>query len=275
MPKTPEDMAMEDSAPVKKRRKGIYLLPNLFTTGTLFGGFYAIVMAMDGRFENAVFGILAAMIADGLDGRVARWTNTQSDFGKEFDSLCDMVAFGIAPAILIYAYSLHGLAEYRWIGGKLGWVIAFTYAACAAMRLARFNVLAAIASSNKDFYGVPSPAAAAVVTFFVWSCVDDSHSLFAWVAGKVPIDGQDVLLLAAPLTLATALSMVSSFRYNSFKKLNLNARLRFLSFASVVGLLALMLIDPPRILFVLFFLYALSGPAVVLWRRLRKQAPAA
>jgi CDP-diacylglycerol--serine O-phosphatidyltransferase len=275
MPETPEDMAMEDSAPVKKRRKGIYLLPNLFTTGTLFGGFYAIVMAMDGRFENAVFGILAAMIADGLDGRVARWTNTQSDFGKEFDSLCDMVAFGIAPAILIYAYSLHGLAEYRWIGGKLGWVIAFTYAACAAMRLARFNVLAAIASSNKDFYGVPSPAAAAVVTFFVWSCVDDSHSLFAWVAGKVPIDGRDVLLLAAPLTLATALSMVSSFRYNSFKKLNLNARLRFLSFASVVGLLALMLIDPPRILFVLFFLYALSGPAVVLWRRLRKQAPAA
>lgn len=259
----------------KKRRKGIYLLPNLITTGTLFGGFYAIVMAMGGRFEAAVFGIFAAMIADGLDGRIARLTNTQSDFGKEYDSLCDMVAFGIAPAVLIYAYSLNYLAEYRWIGGKLGWVIAFTYAGCAALRLARFNVLAAIASSNKDFYGVPSPAAAAVVTFFVWSCVDDSHSLFAWVAGKVPIDGRDVLLLAAPLTLATALSMVSSFRYNSFKKLNLNARLRFLSFASVVGLLALMLIDPPRILFVLFFLYALSGPAVVLWRRLRKQAPAA
>lgn len=262
---------MENSAPVKKRRKGIYLLPNLFTTGTLFGGFYAIIMAMDGRFEAAVYGIFAAMIADGLDGRVARWTNTQSDFGKEFDSLCDMVAFGIAPAILIYAYSLNGLADYRWIGGKLGWVIAFTYAACAAMRLARFNVLAAIASSNKDFYGVPSPAAAAVVTFFVWSCVDDSHSLFAWVAGHVPIDGHDALIVAAPLTLATALSMVSSFRYNSFKKLNLNARLKFLSFASVVGVLALVLIDPPRILFMLFFAYALSGPAVVLWRKLRKK----
>lgn len=265
---------MDNSAPAKKRRKGIYLLPNLFTTGTLFGGFYAIIMAMDGRFEAAVYGIFAAMIADGLDGRVARWTNTQSDFGKEFDSLCDMVAFGIAPAILIYAYSLNGLADYRWIGGKLGWVIAFTYSACAAMRLARFNVLAAIASSNKDFYGVPSPAAAAVVTFFVWSCVDDSPSLFAWVAGHVPISGHDALIVAAPLTLATALSMVSSFRYNSFKKLNLNARLKFLSFASVVGVLALVLIDPPRILFMLFFAYAMSGPAVVLWRKLRKSPPA-
>ncbi|MGH8445737.1 MAG: CDP-diacylglycerol--serine O-phosphatidyltransferase [Solimonas sp.] len=265
---------MNDSKPAK-RRKGIYLVPNLLTTGTLFGGFYAIVMAMAGQFEHAVFGIFGAMIADGLDGRVARLTNTQTDFGKEYDSLCDMVAFGIAPAILVYAFSLHNLADYRWIGGKLGWVIAFAYAACAALRLARFNVLAAIASSNKDFYGVPSPAAAAVVTFFVWSCVDDSHSLFAWVSGHVPLGGDEVLGFAAPLTLATALSMVSSIRYNSFKKLNLNTRLRFLSLAAVIGVFALVTVDPPRILFLVFFGYALSGPAVVAWRRLRRKPPAA
>lgn len=263
---------MDETTAVKPRRKGIYLLPNLFTTGTLFGGFFAIVMAMAGRFEPAVFGILIAMIADGLDGRIARLTNTQSDFGKEYDSLCDMVAFGVAPAILVYAFSLHHLADYKWLGGKLGWVIAFTYTACAALRLARFNVLAAISSSNKDFYGVPSPAAAAVVTFFVWSCIDDSHSLFAWVSGHVPFSGDDVLWLAAPLTLATALSMVSSFRYNSFKKLNLVGRMRFVSFAMVIGVLTLMMIDPPRILFLGFFAYALSGPAAVLWKRYRSTA---
>lgn len=256
------------------RRRGIYLLPNLFTTGTLFGGFYAIIMAMDGHFENAAIGILVAMIADSLDGRIARMTNTSSDFGKEYDSLCDMVAFGIAPAILLYAYSLHNLADFRWLGGKLGWVIAFTYAACAALRLARFNVLSAIASSNKDFFGVPSPAAAAVVTFFVWSCVDENHSLFAWVSGHVPFEGSSVLWLAAPLTLLTGLSMVTSFRYNSFKKLNLTGRMRFVPFAAVIGGLTLVLIDPPRILFLIFLSYAISGPAVVIWRRFRR-TPAA
>ncbi len=264
-----------EEKPVRSRRRGIYLLPNLFTTGTLFGGFYAIVMSMAGRFEAAALGIFVAMIADGLDGRIARLTNTQSDFGKEYDSLCDMVAFGVAPAILIYSFSLQYLAEYKWLGGKLGWVIAFAYAACAALRLARFNVLAAIASSNKDFYGVPSPAAAAVVTFFVWSCVDSSHTLFAWLSGRVPFSGSDVLWLAAPLTLLTALSMVSSIRYNSFKKLNLTGRMRFLSFAAVVGVLALLMTDPPRILFLTFLAYALSGPVAVLWRRYRRSAGAA
>jgi len=255
--------------PVRRplRTKGIYLLPNLFTTGTLFGGFYAIVMAMAGRFEPACIGILVAMFADGLDGRIARMTNTSSDFGKEYDSLCDMVAFGVAPAILMYAFSLHYLADYKWLGGKLGWVIAFAYCACAALRLARFNVLAAIAGSSKDFYGVPSPAAAAVVTFFVWSCVDDSHSIFSWISGHVPFAGDDVLAVAAPLMLATALSMVSSIRYNSFKKLNLGGRMRFLPFAAIVGLLALVAIDPPRVLFLGFFAYALSGPVALLRRK--------
>lgn len=259
--------------PIRKpRRKGIYLLPNLFTTGTLFGGFYAILMSMDGRFEHACIGILVAMIADGLDGRIARLMNAASDFGKEYDSLCDMVAFGIAPAILLYAFSLHYLADYRALGGKLGWMIAFTYAACAALRLARFNVLAAIAGSSKDFYGVPSPAAAAVVTFFVWSCVDDSHSLFSWISGHVPFEGREVLAVAAPLMLATGLSMVSSIRYNSFKKLNLGGRMRFLPFAAVVGVLALVAIDPPRVLFLCFFAYALSGPVALLFRRKKKPA---
>lgn len=265
---------MDQDTPVKQRRRGIYWLPNLFTTGTLFGGFYAIVMSMSGRFEAAAIGIMVAMVADGLDGRIARLTNTQSDFGKEYDSLCDMVAFGVAPAILIYAFSLRHFGDYQWLGGKLGWVIAFTYTACAALRLARFNVLAALASSNKDFYGVPSPAAAAVVAFFVWSCVDGSHSLFAWISGRVPFDGQDVLWLAAPLTLLTAISMVSNLRYNSFKKLNLTGRTRFLPFAAGVGVFALVMIDPPRILFLVFFGYALSGLIAVAWRRYRQRKAA-
>ncbi|EIT67586.1 MULTISPECIES: CDP-diacylglycerol--serine O-phosphatidyltransferase [Hydrocarboniphaga] len=259
----------------RKRRKGIYLLPNLFTTGTLFGGFYAIIMAMNGRFEAACVGILIAMIADGLDGRIARMTNTASDFGKEYDSLCDMVAFGVAPAIVVYAFSLRYLGDYQWLGGKLGWGIAFAYAACAALRLARFNVLAAIASSNKDFFGVPSPAAAAVVTFFVWSCVDDSRSLFAWISGRVPFSGPEVLWLAAPLTLLTALSMVSSIRYNSFKKLNLTGPVKFATFAGVVGVLVLVAIDPPRVLFLGFLAYAVSGPAAVIWRRVRRKPASA
>ncbi len=258
---------MNQEIPVKQRRRGIYWLPNLFTTGTLFGGFYAIIMSMSGRFEAAAVGVLVAMLADGLDGRIARLTNTQSDFGKEYDSLCDMVAFGVAPAVMIYAFSLRYLGDYPWLGGKLGWVIAFTYTACAALRLARFNVLAALASSNKDFYGVPSPAAAAVVAFFVWSCADSSHSLFAWISGRVPFSGREVLALAAPLTLLTAVSMVSNLRYNSFKKLNLTGRTRFLPFAAGVGVLALIMVDPPRILFLIFFCYALSGVVAVAWRR--------
>lgn len=246
--------------PAKPRplRRGIYLLPNLFTTGTLFGGFYAIVSAMGDRFDHAAIGILCAMIADSLDGRIARMTNTTTDFGKEYDSLCDMAAFGIASSIVVYAFSLHYLSDYKWLYGRLGGVIALIYAACAALRLARFNVHAAIAGSNKDFFGLPSPAAAAVVVFFVWSAFESGF------------EGVEVLLPASLLTLAAALLMVSSVRYNSFKKLNLSARMRFAPFAAVLGALVLVSIDPPRILFAVFFAYALSGPLVALWRRLRK-----
>lgn len=252
---------MEPAELPKRRRKGIYLLPNLFTTGTLFGAFYAIVSSMAGHFDDAAIGILFAMIADSLDGRIARMTNTSTDFGKEYDSLCDMAAFGIASSIVVYAFSLHFLSEYPYLGGKLGGVLAMTYATCAALRLARFNVLAAISGSSKDFFGLPSPAAAALVVFFVWTAVR-----FGW-------SGEDVLLPASIITLSAALLMVSSVRYNSFKKLNLSGRMRFLPFAAVIGVLYLVSINPPLILFLGFFIYAMSGPVATVIRRLRPAAP--
>ena len=246
--------------PRRPRRKGIYLVPNVLTTGTLFGGFYAIVSAMADNFDHAAWGILFAMIADSLDGRVARITNTASDFGKEYDSLCDMAAFGIASSIVVYAFALH-LIPYRWLGIRVGGMIAFAYAACAALRLARFNVHAAIAGSSKDFFGLPSPAAAAVVVFFVWSSVD------------VGLDGDQVVVPAAFLTLGAAALMVSNIRYNSFKKLDLRMRIRFVPFVSVLGGLWLLILvagsKPARIIFLIFFCYALSGPLVALWQRLR------
>lgn len=251
---------MDPSEPPRLRRRGIYLLPNLFTTVTLFGGFYGVVMAMSGRFHNAAMGVLAAMIADALDGRIARMTNTSTDFGKEYDSLCDMVAFGVAASLVVFAFSLHHFSEYHWLGGRLGWVLAFTYTACAALRLARFNVLTAISGGSKDFFGLPSPAAAGLVTFFVWATYDAGYT------------GEEMLPIAGPLTLITGLLMVSSFRYNSFKKLNLGGRMRFVPFAAVIGMLALVLIDPPRILFMVFLLYALSGPATALVQRVRRGA---
>lgn len=258
-------MTDEPNPPLRKRRRGIYLVPNLLTTGTLFGGFYAIVSSMGGEFEHAAIGILFAMIADSLDGRIARMTNTSTDFGKEYDSLCDMAAFGIASSIVVYAFSLHFLSEYRWLGGKLGGVIALAYAACAALRLARFNVLAAISGSSKDFFGLPSPAAAALVVFFVWLAYDRRLS------------GEQVMIPAAIITFAAALLMVSSVRYNSFKKLNLGGRMRFVPFALVIGTPLLIWVDPPLILFLGFFAYATSGIVATVWRRLRPrpQAPAA
>lgn len=243
----------------RRPRKGIYLLPNLFTTGTLFGGFLAIVMAMDGEYTVAALAILGAMIADALDGRIARLTHTQTDFGKEYDSLSDMVAFGVAASLVVYAFSLHHWAEYRWLGGKLGWVVAFTFTACAALRLARFNVLAAIAGSNKDFFGLPSPAAAAVVTFFVWS----GHAL--------GLDGGSLLIPTTVITLGAALLMVSRFRYPSFKQIKLAERVPFVTLLAAVGVLALVSINPPLVLFLGFFGYAVSAPLAAAWRYHRRR----
>ena len=248
-------MPPQDAPP--SRGKRIFLLPSLFTTVTLFGGFYGIVMAMTGRFEHAAVGVLAAMIADGLDGRIARLTNTVSDFGKEYDSLCDMVAFGVAASIIVFAFSLRHLSEYTWLGGRLGWVLAFSFTACAALRLARFNVLTGIAGGAKDFFGLPSPAAAGLVTFFVWAAHDSGFN------------GREALILAGPITIAAGLLMVSSIRYHSFKKLDLAGPMRFLPFAAVVGALALVMINPPKVLFVLFLSYAVSGP--LMWGLSRRR----
>lgn len=248
-----------DNVPAQSKppRRGIYLLPSLFTTGTLFGGFFAIVSSMNGRFDMAAIGVLIAMVADGLDGRIARLTNTATDFGKEYDSLCDLSAFGIATSVMVYAYSLRYFSEYHWLHGQVGGLIALIYATCTALRLARFNVHAAISNSNKDFFGLPSPAAAGTVVFFVWSSYETGFQ------------GQDVMWLTAFVTLACAVLMVSNVRYNSFKKVKLSKRVRFVTFALVIGGIALISIDPPRILFLVFFVYALSGPVTSVLRQLR------
>ena len=185
-----EPSAQGQDVVVRKRRKGIYILPNLFTLGGLFGGFYAIVMAVDGRFENAAIGVFCAMVLDSLDGRIARMTNTQSAFGEQMDSLADMVSFGAAPALIVYVWALSSL-------GRWGWIGAFVYCACAALRLARFNVNTAVVD-KRFFQGLPSPAAAALVAGFIWLMTD---------AG---IDGQDVRWYAFALTLYSGLTMVTN-----------------------------------------------------------------
>lgn len=253
------DRMDETAEAPKRRRRGIYLLPNLFTTGTLFGGFYAIVAAMSGRWADACIAIFVAMVADSLDGFIARKTNTASDFGKEYDSLCDMVAFGIAASLVMYSWSLRYFSEYAWLGGKLGWVICFTYSACAALRLARFNVLAARGEAKGNFFGLPSPGAAAVVFGFVWAA-DAS----GW-------HGRQMLVPAAVITLGAGILMVTNLRFWSLKSLKLTERVPFRYMLAVIGILALFANDPPRIFFLVFFCYALSGPVMALWARSRRK----
>jgi CDP-diacylglycerol--serine O-phosphatidyltransferase len=236
------------------RGRGIYLLPNLLTTGALFAGFYAIIAAIDGNFTNAVWGILIAMFFDGLDGRVARMTSTASEFGKEFDSLADMVSFGVAPAIVTYQWGVERLAGYGAIWGRLGWLAAFLYAAAAAFRLARFNTNVAI-SDKRHFQGLPSPAAAAGVAAMVW------------VATSYGIEGLFGLLAGIATTAAAGLLMMSGFRFLSFKDFNLGQRMRFAHLLLIPLVLIVISIEPPLILFALFLVYASSGPIAWLWRR--------
>lgn len=238
-----------------QRRRGIYLLPNLFTTATLFGGFYAVIAAINGDFTNAAIAVICAGIADSLDGRIARLTNTQSDFGKEYDSLCDMVAFGLAVGLVMYIWSLHHLGEYRWLGGKLGWVVSFTYTACAALRLARFNVSAALSGGKGDFVGLPSPAAAGTLVTYVWAIHD------------LGIDGAAVVIPSLVLTLGVGILMVSNIRYNSFKAVKVSERAPFWYMLALVGLLALVSLDPPKVLFLIGIVYVSSGPLLALRRR--------
>lgn len=237
----------------KQPRRGIYLLPNLFTTACLFAGFYAIVAAMSDRFEAAAVAIFIAMIMDGLDGRVARLTNTQSDFGAEYDSLADMVSFGLAPSLVVYEWSLFSL-------GKLGWLAAFIYTAGAALRLARFNTQVESADEKRYFQGLASPAAAAVVAGIVWVGTD---------YGQI---GSDWRIPAIVLTLLAGILMVSNIRYRSFKDLDLKGKIPFFTMLVVVSIFVFISIDPPQVLFAGFLIYALSGPVVTLVTLRRRRA---
>jgi len=241
-----------ESSEKSRRRRGIYLLPNLFTTGALFCGFYAIVAAINGHFESAAIAIFVSMVLDNLDGRVARLTNTQSAFGAEYDSLSDLVSFGLAPALLIYTWSLSSL-------GKLGWLAAFIYTATAALRLARFNTQ--VGKVNKAYFqGLASPAAAAVVTGFVW------------VAHGYQFEGSTLALPAWLITLASGFLMVSTFRYHSFKDFDLKGRVPFVTVLIVVMVFVLISIDPPLVLFLCFLLYVVSGPVLTLAQRRKRRA---
>ncbi len=240
------------------RRKGIYLLPNLLTTGGLFAGFYSIVASIDGNFTNAAWAIYAAMLLDGLDGRLARLTNTASEFGKEYDSLADMVSFGLAPAIVVYQWGVERLAEYGMVWGRLGWLAAFLYVAAAAFRLARFN--ANVAQDRRFFQGLASPAAAAGVASMIW--VVNAYDGFTGLAS---------LVAGAAITAVTGLLMMSRFAYVSFKDINPGKRVRFAQLVLIPLVIIVIAIEPPVTLFGLFALYAASGPAAWLWRRRSKR----
>jgi len=233
------------------RRRGIYLLPNLFTTAALFGGFYAIVQAMNGRFDQAAIAIFVAMVLDGLDGRVARLTKTQSAFGAEYDSLSDMVSFGAAPALVVYEWALRGM-------GKLGWIAAFVYCAGAALRLARFNTMLEVAD-KRYFQGLPSPAAAALVAGFVW-IIDD-----------YAIDPESIRWWAWVVTVFAGLTMVSNLKYYSFKTINLRRSVPFVVIFLIVLFFVLVSYQPPIVLFAGFVAYSLSGYAWSAWLAMKRR----
>ena len=229
------------------RRRGIYLLPNLFTTAALFAGFYSIVQAMNGRYEMAAVAIFIAMVMDGLDGRVARLTHTQSAFGAEYDSLSDMVSFGVAPALVVYVWALKGM-------GRLGWIAAFVYCVGAALRLARFNTQLEIAD-KRYFQGLPSPAAAALIAGMVWVTHDSG------------MKGWDIHWIAWAVTLFAGLTMVSNIRFYSGKDINMRRSVPFAVVLLIVLGFILISLDPGKVLFGGFVLYALSGYAMWLWNR--------
>lgn len=230
---------------MNKRKRGIYLLPNLFTTGALFAGFYSIVAAINNRFEVAAIAIFVAMVLDGMDGRIARMTNTQSDFGMQYDSLSDMVSFGLAPALIMYQW---GLFEF----GKIGWLAAFIYAASAALRLARFNTQA-LSQDKRFFQGLPSPAAAAVIASAIWLGADYGLE-----------NGSSVMVFCLPATILVGMLMVSNVRYHSFKQFDLKVPVPFIAVLFIIGIFVFIAIQPSLILFVLSSIYAITGPVFTL-----------
>jgi len=243
------------------RRRGIYLFPNLLTTGVLFTGFYGIVAAIDGNYKRSAVALFIAMVLDGLDGRLARLTGTESDFGKEYDSLSDLVAFGVAPAIIVYQWGLVRLAEYGWIWGKLGWLAAFLYAVAAALRLARFNVMPDT-GDHRFFEGLPSPSGAALVTFMVWLGTE-----LNWSGGVA-------LAFAGAATAVAGGLMVSHLPYYSFKEVSPRSRISFTYALAMPLALVLIALDPPKVLFAMAAGYAISGPAVWIWRRSKQRTEA-
>jgi len=249
---------MEPTATPRPRVRGIYLLPNLFTTGGLFAGFYAIIAATQGQFENACVAVFIAAILDGVDGRVARLTNTQSDFGMQYDSLADLISFGLAPALVMYHWALLSMKIDGVTPGKIGWIAAFLYAACAALRLARFN--SQVGQVDKRwFIGLASPAAAGLVISFVWFCHDLGYR------------GEQLRYGALAVTVSAALLMVSRFRYFSFKTGGpRNDRVPFLAIIVVLATLVGIAVYPPGVLLVIMGAYALSGPFYWCYRRLRR-----
>ena len=248
---------MSDSTPARPpRHRGIYLLPNLFTTGAMFAGYYAIVASTGGRYADAAIAVFVAAVLDGMDGRVARMTGTQSEFGVQYDSLSDLVSFGLAPSLVLYNWSLVALREFGPVWGKIGWASAFIYAACAALRLARFNTQVGVID-KRYFQGLASPAAAAVCMSFVWAME------------KFQVPGMELHFFTLGMAVVVGLLMVSRFRYYSFKSLPMGERDRvpFLWVLAGVLILVVFLIDPPRVLFAVFTLYLLSGPVLTLWGR--------
>ncbi len=230
------------------RRRGVYLLPNLFTTAAMFCGFYAIIASINGKFEAAAIAIFFAMFFDGLDGRIARLTNTQSAFGMEYDSLSDMVSFGVAPALVSFNWALHSL-------GKVGWSAAFIYATCAALRLARFNTQ--VETTDKNYFtGLASPPAAAIIAGTVWLGQEAEITLM-------------LAIFMAIATVAAGILMVTNIRYYSFKGIDFKGRVPFAMIFAAVFLFALVLINPPFILLCMAMTYALSGPVYSLWCHLR------
>src|SRR5215470_2528035 len=235
------------------RRRGIYLLPNLFTTGVLFGGFYAIVQAMNARYEQAAIAIFVAMVLDGLDGRVARLTRTQSEFGAEYDSLADVVAFGAAPALVMYEWALRPL-------GRIGWIVAFAYCAATALRLARFNVNIDVVD-KRYFQGLPSPAAAALLAGLVWVVDDFELQRTDWLN-----------VLACAVTLFAGITMVTNLPFYSFKDVNLRRSVPFWAVLALVLAVMVISTNAPVVLFGLFVAYSLSGYVMWGWNLRRSRS---
>lgn len=249
-------MATSQNNASGKRSRSIYLLPNLFTTSALLAGFYSIIATMNSDFTAGAIAIIVAMALDGFDGRVARMTNTATAFGAEYDSMADMVSFGAAPALLVYQWSLSSLQPTTY--GQLGWVVAFVFTACCGLRLARFTVQ--VGTADKRFFqGLACPSAAAVLASLVWVCVEFG------------IQGPDFVWLVIPVTVLTAILMVSSFAYYSFKDLGTSRKIPFAMLLCVLLLFVTTAVDPPKMILIASSVYALSGPAWALFSFVRKR----